>query len=149
MVLHTNTRALDYHPHIHAVVPGGGVDRRRHYWKKIKGDYLFKGIALAKVFRAHFLEEMGAAGLVISTKEPSKWVAHGVNVGMGEGALKYLSRYLYRGVISKKNIVSNHNEQVTFKYIESKAGETKFRTLPGEKLLHLIVCNMCYPFCMS
>lgn len=139
MVLHTNTRALDYHPHIHAVVPGGGVDRRRHYWKKVKGDYLFNGIALAKVFRARFLEEMEAAGLVISATVPNKWVAHCVNVGRGVGALKYLSRYLYRGVISEKNIVSNHNGQVTFKYIESKTSETKFRTIPGEDFLHLIV----------
>jgi hypothetical protein len=139
MVLHTNTRSLDYHPHIHAVVPGGGVDRRRRYWKKIKGDYLFNGIALAKVFRARFLEEMEAAGLEISTKVPNKWVAHCVSVGKGVGALKYLSRYLYRGVISEKNIISNHNGQVTFRYIESKTGKTEFRRLPGEDFLHLIV----------
>lgn len=139
MVLHTNTRALDYHPHIHAVVPGGGVDRRRQYWKKIKGDYLFNSIALAQVFRARFLEGMKAAGLKISTKVPNKWVAHCVNVGRGIEALKYLSRYLYRGVISERNIVSNQNGEVTFKYIDSKTGDTKFRTLPGEEFLHLIV----------
>jgi hypothetical protein len=85
------------------------------------------------------LEGMKEAGLVISKKVPSKWVAHCVNVGKGIEALKYLSRYLYRGVISEKNIVSNHNGQVTFKYIDSKAGETKLRTLPGEEFLHLIV----------
>ena len=55
MVLHTNNRKLDYHPHIHAVVPGGGFDRRRRYWKKAKGKYLFNQDALAKVFRARFL----------------------------------------------------------------------------------------------
>lgn len=139
MVLHTNTRSLDYHPHIHAVVPGGGVDRRRRYWKKIKGDYLFNGIALAKVFRGRFLEAIQEAGLIIPPKVPEKWVAHCVNVGRGIEALKYLSRYLYRGVISEKSIVSNQNGQVTFKYIESGSGETKLRTLPGEEFLHLIV----------
>ena len=41
MVLHTNNRKLDFHPHIHAVVPGGGIDKRRRYWKKTKGKYLF------------------------------------------------------------------------------------------------------------
>lgn len=60
-------------------------------------------------------------------------------VGKGISALKYLSRYLYRGVISEKNIVSNRNGRVTFKYIESKTGETKFRTLKGEDFLFLIV----------
>ncbi|MBW2167612.1 MAG: transposase [Deltaproteobacteria bacterium] len=51
---------------------------------------------------------------------------------MKKTALKYLSRYLYRGVISEKNIVSNQNGQVTFKYIESKTGNTLYRTLKGE-----------------
>jgi len=139
MVLHTNTRSLEYHPHIHAVVPGGGIDRRRRFWKKLKGDYLFNGLALAKVFRARFLEAMKEAGLAIPSKVPEKWVAHCVNVGRGIGALQYLSRYLYRGVISEKNIVSSQDGHVTFKYIDSEAGETKFRTLPGEEFLHLIV----------
>jgi hypothetical protein len=139
MVLHTNTRSLDYHPHIHAVVPGGGIDRKRGYWKKLKGDYLFNGLALAKVFRARFLEAIKQTGLLIPNKIPRKWVAHCVNVGRGMEALKYLSRYLYRGVISEKNIVSNQHGLVTFKYIDSEAGETKFRTLPGEEFLHLIV----------
>ncbi|MBW2742313.1 MAG: transposase, partial [Deltaproteobacteria bacterium] len=47
--------------------------------------------------------------------------------------------YLYRGVISEKNIVSNQNGQVTFKYIESKTGNTLYRTLKGEDFLHLIL----------
>jgi hypothetical protein len=139
MVLHTNTRSLDYHPHIHAVVPGGGIDRRRRYWKKIKGDYLFNGMALAKVFRGRVLDTMKKAGLVIPPKVPGKWVAHCVNVGRGIEVLQYLSRYLYRGVISEKNIASNQHGQVTFKYIDSETGETKFRSLPGEEFLHLIV----------
>jgi hypothetical protein len=60
-------------------------------------------------------------------------------VGKGITALKYLSRYLYRGVISEKNIVSNQNGQVTFKYIESKTGNTRYRTLKGEDFLQLIL----------
>ncbi len=139
MVLHTNTRNLDYHPHVHAVVPGGGIDRARRYWKKLKGDYLFNGRALATVFRARFLEAIQEVGLVMPKTMPEKWVAHCVCVGRGIEALKYLSRYLYRGVISEKNIVSNHNGLVTFKYIDSSIGETKLRTLPGEEFLRLIV----------
>jgi hypothetical protein len=46
-------------------------------------------------------------------------------VGKGISALKYLSRYLYRGVISEKNIIANRNGYVTFKYIESSSGETR------------------------
>ena len=63
VVLHTHNRSLDYHPHVHVVVPGGGVDRAKKQWKKKKSKYLFNEFALAKVFRARFLEALTKAGL--------------------------------------------------------------------------------------
>jgi len=66
-------------------------------------------------------------------------VVHCKDVGQGQPALKYLSRYLYRGVISEKNIVNNRDGKVTFRYIDSKTGETKYRTLPGEQFLWLLL----------
>jgi len=139
MVLNTNTRRLDYHPHIHVVIPGGGIDPKKKYWKKLKGKYLFNGKALSKMFRARFLAALSESGLRIPKGVPQKWIVHCNDVGKGSGALKYLSRYLYRGVISERNIVSNENNKVTFKYVESRSGETKFRTLPGEEFLHLLM----------
>jgi len=139
MVLHTNNRRLDFHPHIHVVVPGGGVDKRRRQWKKKKGEYLFNHEAMAKVFRARFLAALNEAGLSIPKRVPKEWVVDCAHVGKGITALKYLSRYLYRGVISEKNIISNQNGQVTFKYTESKTGNTRYRTLKGEDFLHLIM----------
>ena len=139
MVLHTHNRRLDFHPHIHVVVPGGGVDKRRRQWKKIKGKYLFNEFAMAKVFRARFLAALNEAGLSIPKNVPPKWVVDCEHVGKGITALKYLSKYLYRGVINEKNIISNQNGQVTFKYIESKTGNTRYRTLKGEDFLHLIL----------
>ena len=139
MALHTNNRKLDFHPHIHVVVPGGGVNKRRRQWKKKKGKYLFNKKAMAKVFRARFLTALNEAGFSIPKRIPEEWVVDCTHVGKGISALKYLSRYLYRGVISEKNIVSNQNGQVTFKYIESKTGNTLYRTLKGEDFLHLIL----------
>lgn len=139
MILHTNNRKLDFHPHIHAVVPGGGFDRRRRYWKKAKGKYLFNQKALAKVFRARFLTAITDAGFFIPKGVPKKWVADCTHVGRGITALKYLSRYLYRGVISQKNIVSNQKGWVTFKYIESGTGKTRYRKLKGEDFLKLVL----------
>jgi len=66
-------------------------------------------------------------------------VANVRNVGKGLPALKYLSRYLYRGVISEKNIISNKNGRVTFKYINSATKTTEYRTLKGEDFLYLIL----------
>ena len=139
MVLHTHNRRLDFHPHIHVIVPGGGVDKGRRQWKKIKGKYLFNEFAMAKVFRARFLTALNEAGISIPKNVPQKWVVDCKHVGKGITALKYLSKYLYRGVISEKNIVSNQNGRVTFKYIESKTGNTLYRSLKGEDFLHLIM----------
>ena len=139
MVLHTHSRKLDFHPHVHVVVPGGGFDKQRRQWKKKKGKYLFNEFAMAKVFRARFLAALKNAGLSIPKNVPRKWVVDCDHVGKGITALKYLSRYLYRGVISEKNIVSNQNGRVTFKYIESKTGKTRYRTLEGKDFLQLIL----------
>ncbi len=139
MVLQTNTKRLEYHPHIHVMIPGGGIDRRHRYWKKLKGKYLFNGKALAAVFRGRFLAALASTGLEIPTKISRKRVVHCEYMGRGTEALKYLSRYLYRGVISERNIVANHNGQVTFQYTESGTVEAQSRTLPGEDFLHLVM----------
>lgn len=139
MVLHTNTRKLDYHPHIHVVVPGGGFDKGRRQWKKKKGKYLFNNTALANVFRGRFLTALHEAGLSIPEGVPKEWVVDCAHVGKGITAIKYLSRYLYRGVISEKNIMANKDGQVTFRYSESRTRETRYRTLSGEDFLFLLI----------
>ncbi|MFN2359267.1 MAG: transposase, partial [Desulfotignum sp.] len=139
MVLHTHSRRLDFHPHIHVVVPGGGVDPSRRQWKKKKGKYLFNQKALAKVFRARFLDELNKEHLPIPKDARPKWVVDCTRVGTGISALKYLSGYLYRGVISERNIIANQDGQVTFRYIDGKTKEVCSRTLKGEDFLHLIL----------
>lgn len=138
-VLHTQTRRLDYHPHLHVIVPGGGLDRRRRQWKKIKGKYLFNAFNLARVFRARFLAAVSGAQLKIPVGVPNEWVVDCQPVGTGLPALKYLSRYLYRGVIAEKNILSCHNGEVTFRYRDSATGQTGTRTLKGEDFLWLVL----------
>jgi len=138
-ILHTHNRRLDYHPHIHVVVPGGGVDTARKQWKKKKDKYLFNEFALAKVFRARFLEALNRARLSVPDSLPQKWVVHCTRVGKGLPALKYLSHYLYRGVISENNIVSSQGGNVTFAYVESRTGKTLYRTVRGEYFLWLVL----------
>jgi hypothetical protein len=138
MVLHTNSRGLNYHPHIHVIVPGGGIIRSRKQWKKKKGKYLFKQKNLAKVFRARFLEELNKGGFPIPTA-PCEWIVDCRQVGKGITAIKYLSRYLYKGVIGEKNIISDKNGKVTFRYVDSETKTLKYRTLPGEDFIYLIL----------
>ena len=94
---------------------------------------------MAKVFRARFLTELNEDRLSIPGNVPEAWVVDCIHVGKGISALKYLSRYLYRGVISEKNIILNQNGQITFQYTESKTGKTRNRTLKGEDFLFLIL----------
>jgi hypothetical protein len=115
------------------------VDKARKQWKKKKDKYLFNEFALAKVFRARFLEALNKAGLSIPNSLPRKWVVDCTHVGKGLSALKYLSRYLYRGVILENNIVSNQDGNVTFKYVESSTGKTCYRTVKGEDFLWLVL----------
>jgi hypothetical protein len=109
-----HTRRLDYHPHAHIIVPGGGINVKRTQWHKIKGDYLFNGFKLAAAFWGAMLKAIEQSGLWMPDT-PKKWVVHCKKVGRGLPALQYLSRYLYRGVISNKNIVANDSTYVTFR----------------------------------
>jgi len=138
-VLHTHSRSLDFHPHLHVVVPGGGVDKARKQWKKKKSKYLFNEFALAKVFRARFLAASAKAGLGLPDSVPRKWVVDCRYAGKGLSTLKYLSRYLYRGVIGENNIVSNQGGYITFKYVENRTGKKCYRTLKGEDFLWLLL----------
>ena len=91
------------------------------------------------MFRARLLAAINAAGLRLPDHLPHRWVVDCQSVGKGEPALAYLSRYLYRGVISENNIVAHHNGKVTFRYTESKTGKTQTRTLKGEDFLWLVL----------
>ena len=82
---------------------------------------------------------MTTAGLAIPSNLPDKWVVDCRHVGKGQPALEYLSRYLYRGVISENNIIANQDGKVTFEYIEGKTAKTRYRTLRGEEFMWLVL----------
>lgn len=142
-VLHTHTRRLDYHPHVHIVIPGGALNKARREWRKAKDRYLFNGKALAKAFRGAFLRALSDADLT-THQTPKKWVVQCQKVGKGLHALRYLSRYLYRGVISNRNLIADDGENITFRYRESKTNTWKTRTMPGEEFIHLLLQH-CLP----
>lgn len=141
-VLHTNTRRLDFHPHVHLVMPAAAVGGEGKEWRgkrRGKGGYLFNHKALAKVFRAKVLAGIKAAGLTLPGRYPEKWVVDCKSVGTGEKALIYLGRYLYRGVIREKDIVACGNGQVSFRYQNAKTGRMESRTLSGADFLWLVL----------
>ena len=138
-VLHTHSRRLEYHPHVHFIVPGGGLSTDKKYWKQKSGKYLFNGRQLACVFRAKFIEAMKKNNYRLPDKTPSKWVTQCESVGRGESAYIYLARYLYRGVITEKNIIKMDQGKVTFKYQENQSKQWETRTEPTTKFLWLVL----------
>ena len=142
-VLHTHTRRLAYHPHVHLVVPGGAIDTARRQWRTVRGRYLFNGRALAKAFRGTLLKALSEAGLRPG-RTPKKWVAQCQRVGKGQEALRYLARYLYRGVLSNANLLDDDGRNVTFQYLDAETHQWQTRTVSGEKFLALILQH-CLP----
>lgn len=140
-VLHTWTRQLMYHPHIHWVVAGGGLREDGLQWKRVpSADYFLPERVLAARFRTRLKEAWqralpGPYASVPSSVWRRGWVADIVAVGPGESALKYLSQYVYRTALGRDRIVGDAGGRVTFTYRESDSGATKLATVSAEEFL--------------
>jgi len=138
-VLHTHNRKLNYHPHIHVVMPMAAINKKQGLWREKSGNFLFEHKALSKVFRAKLLEGIKQLGLTLPAKYPEKWVVDCKAVGGGNKAIIYLGRYLYRGVIREKDILKVENGKVTFRYQNSETKEIETREVSGETFLWLLM----------
>ena len=142
-VLHTWGQQLSLHPHLHCIVPGGGVDKEEQ-WKNSRsnGKFLFPVKALSKVFRAKFCEKLKA-------KEPIKyeqirqdlwkkpWVVFAKKpFGNTKSVVEYLGRYTHKIAISNHRIRSIDTQNVTFDYKDYRvAGALKQMTLTHEEFI--------------
>jgi hypothetical protein len=139
-VLHTHSRRLEIHPHTHFVITGGGIDSKQNLWVPGRRKYLFPSAILKKLFREKFLAELRNAGINYSKYLHNiDWVVNIKAAGRGEPALQYLSKYLYKGVIQERNIISDLDGQISFEYEENKTGRRLTRTLPAADFLFLIL----------
>ena len=151
-VLHTHNRQLGFHPHVHVCMPAAALNAKERLWRtKVQlgktpgsqqpagGGYLFSHKALAKVFAAKLKAALCEAGLSLPAHLPAHWVVHCKAVGDGQAALRYLGRYLYRGVISEKDILRCKDGMVTFRYRDARSGKCATRTLSGGDFLWLLL----------
>lgn len=134
-VLHTWGRQLQCHPHIHFIVPGGGLSENGNKWLPSRPDFFVHVEPLSIIYRAKFRDAMKKAGLFHSI-DPSvwdkEWVVHSKAVGDGRASLKYLAPYVFRVAISNARIVGFDNHQVTFRY--RKSGSNRLRTMTLDAL---------------
>ncbi len=131
-VLHTWTRTLIYHPHIHFIVPAGGYDTERNTWNKSHNKFLFPVKALSKVFRAKFRDALNKSkftSMINSSVWKKDFIVHSKPVGKGKSALKYLAQYVHKIAISNNKITKVEKHKVTFRYIEANSGKEKNITL--------------------
>jgi len=138
-VLHTHSRELNFHPHIHVVMPAAIIDKVNQLWRTKQGKYLFSHKALAKVFRAKMLARMTEEKLPFPSAIPNQWVVDCKFVGAGDKALIYLGRYLYRGVVREKDILACQEGNVTYRYQDNKSKRYKTKTVSGAKFLWLVL----------
>lgn len=136
-VLHTWTRALIYHPHVHCIVTGGGLNEKGE-WKSSRDDFLVPVRALSVIYRAKFRDLLKKTALfdeVDARVWKKEWVVHSEPVGTGEAAFKYLAPYVFRVAISNSRIVKLEDGRVTFKYKDSATDEVKFATVSAEEFM--------------
>lgn len=136
-VLHTWTRDLMYHPHVHYIVTGGGLTEDGK-WNSSRPDFLLPVKALSPIFRAKFRDQLKKTELFNQVDErvwTKAWVVHSEPVGSGQAAFKYLAPYVFRVAISNNRILKLENGQVTFKYKESATDQIKFRTVSAEEFI--------------
>jgi hypothetical protein len=140
-VLHTWGRQMQYHPHIHFIVPGGGLRADHRKWRKTRRpDYLLPAEALAARFRAAMREALEHNLPAYHAQMPeacwrSKWVVDLRCVGRGQAAIKYLARYVTRTAISQERILSMDDACVRFRYRDSATNEAKLCSLEADEFL--------------
>ena len=137
-VLHTWTRALIYHPHVHCLVPGGGL-AKDGTWYPARKKYLVPVVALSSIFRARF---MALARKKLPDEQfpesiwQTPWVVYCKPARQGsDKLLDYLGRYIHRVAITNRRIKAIRNGQITFEFKDANSGRWKTMTLPAEEFL--------------
>jgi hypothetical protein len=135
-VLHTWGRDLKhYHPHVHFVVPGGGVSDDGSTWLQVKRDQIFHPLPAKQLYKKFFVESIRKADLYDQLPPgvlKFDWVVNRKPVGNGEAVLKYLAPYVYRVAISDNRITSIDDAGVTYQVKPSGKRSYKTRHLDGE-----------------
>jgi hypothetical protein len=138
-VLHTWGRNLAYHPHVHYLVPGGGLSADGQSWLPARHNFLLPVRALSRVFRGKLqqaLRHTDCYSRIPANVWQQDWVVHCEAVRSGLNALKYLAPYIFRVAISNNRILKSENDCVTFRYRTTETGAEKRCTLTAEEFIH-------------
>lgn len=132
-VLHTWGRDIGYHPHVHFLVPAGGITPAGSWKPSRYPNFLVPVKALSPIFRAKFrdvLKELGLFNLVPSKVWKKNWVVHCEPAGKGPEVIRYLAKYIHRVALTNDRILKMANNEVTFSYQPVGTKTWKTMTLP-------------------
>ena len=137
-VLHTWGRTMVYHPHVHYLVPAGGLAQDGATWLPARKNFLLPVKALSRLFRGKFHQAL--RNETIYSQIPARlwkqeWVVHCEPVGSGLNALKYLAPYIFRVAISNNRLIKLENDLVSFRYRHTQTRKEKCCTLPAEEFI--------------
>jgi hypothetical protein len=138
-VLHTWTQTLAFHPHVHCIVTGGGLDTSRDRWIASRPGFLVPVRVLSRVFRGKLLDRFDRAlhtrtsavgaplGYRLLRQAASKeWVVYSKAPLAGPAqVLRYLGRYTHRIAIGNERLVALQGDRVTFRYRDRKRGNAR------------------------
>lgn len=138
MVLHTWNQRLHFHPHIHTIVPGAGIDAAGRVVTVKNANFLVPQPALRRIFRARFRDGLAALAKdhQLPAIDPAAWDKDwGVDLqpfGSGENIIKYLGRYVCRTAIGDSRILSVTDSHVSFRWKDrARGGARRAETIEG------------------
>src|SRR6266581_3046607 len=139
-VLHTWTRAMLFHPHVHMLVTAGGLSQDGQSWVNPKHPlFLVPDPALSDIFRAKFcagLQKAGVLRFVPAAAWKTRWVVQSQHAGRGDKVLDYLGRYVFRIAIANSRMESLDNGIVRFRYRDNKTQQNCHVKLPATEFIH-------------
>jgi hypothetical protein len=139
-VLHTWTRAMLYHPHVHLLVTAGGISDHDAAWIHCPHRRFFlPERALSKIFRGKFRHRLNKAGLFALVPKAAwekPWVVDCKHAGRGEKVLDYLGRYLFRVAITNSRLDRLDDDgTVRFRFRDNRSRQLKTATVSAEEFI--------------
>jgi Putative transposase/Transposase zinc-binding domain len=166
-VLHTWGSAMTHHPHVHMIVPGGGISADGSRWVSCRPNFflpvqvlsrLFRRLFLAKLRAAHqagrlkffgvhaHLDDARAFTAFLAPLRKAEWVVYAKKpFGGPQAVLAYLSRYTHRVAISNRRLISADETGVTFKWKDYRIegpGRYKTMTLPPHEFIRRFLIHV-------
>jgi hypothetical protein len=132
VVLHTWNQQLGFHPHLHCLVPGAGLDERGRFVRVKRANFLLHLPHLQAAFRQHLRQLLSTHGWKVDPSVWGKdWGVHIQPAGSGASAVKYLGAYVARTAINDGRLRRITDREVTFRWKNRAAGRSEVLTLDG------------------